>query len=606
LELKNESRVTIKMLARMTLDIQEGMEPSQNDLLALAPHDLSALHLAAWLESPQAMLVLDPSGRVRAGNPALCNLLGYAHAELHLLREHELLSRFAKSSLLDEQTHHSHLLTKHGDDMPVRVRRQGLPGSEDRLQLLFVSAEPAGVMREALGDESPLTHDALTGLLNRTEFTRRANDSCRRAKAAGEVRVMLFLDLDGFKGINDTLGHPVGDKILALVAARMRRVMGESGFCCRIGGDEFACLVETADLCENWPTLAERLVEDLGRIYNVDQRALRLRVSVGVSLYPDDGETADELVRCADMAMYRAKAGGGNRAYRFQAGLKEQVRHKVSMEQTIHRALDQGQFVLHYLPTIDLRTGHVSSVETLLRLEEPGRPAVLPPELIGVAESSGLIVDLGEWVIRAVCAQIAQVRQAVHPRVVVSTNVSALQLTAGDYHTVLQEAITQASAPSGSLALELTEQALMRGMDWVPELVQCMQLHNVQLWMDDFGAGNASFSLLTKLPFTELKLDRSLARSLSAGPVRAALAKAVVSVAKAAKMRVVAEGIEDEQQVHELRALGCQAGQGYLFARPMPLTQLAGWYQSWTELCSGPQNPTARMPSATPASAKSR
>jgi diguanylate cyclase len=571
------------------------MESSSTDLQALTPHDWIVLHSGAWLDTPQAMLVLDTSGRVRAGNPAASDLLGYSSAQLRHLRVHELLSRFSKSSLLDESAFHYHLLTQQGDDLAVKVRRHLLQGTDDPLQLLFITPEPTAVLRESSPEESPLTHDALTGLLNRTEFTRRANASCRKAKAAGAVRVMLFLDLDGFKGINDTLGHPVGDKILALVATRLKRVIGESGYCCRIGGDEFACLVESPELCEQWPTLSQRLVDEVARSYHVDQRALRLRVSVGVSRYPDDGETADELVRCADMAMYRAKAGGGNRTYRFQATFKEQARSKVAMVQTIQRALDQGQFVLHYLPCIDLRSGHVSSVETLLRLEEPGRPATLPPDLIAVAESSGLIVDLGAWVIRRVCQEIARVRQAVHPSVVVSTNVSALQLTAGDYHTLLEDAITSSQAPSGSLALELTEQALMRGMDWVPSLVQCMQLHSVQLWMDDFGAGNASFSLLTKLPFTELKLDRSLARAISAGPVRAALAKAVVSVAKAAKMRVVAEGIEDEQQVHDLRALGCQGGQGYLFARPMPLAQLAGWYQTWIELCSGPQSPTARV-----------
>ena len=417
-------------------------------------------------------------------------------------------------------------------------------------------------------------HDALTGLANRTLLTDRVEQAIARAARSGGKVALLFLDLDRFKNVNDSLGHGVGDQLLQAVAARLSACLRAEDTAARLGGDEFiVSLPNVADGAEA-AQVAARILAELARPFSVAGHPLPAEVSVGIALFPDDGDSAQTLMRNADTAMYHAKESGRGNYQFFSAQMNERVSRRLSTETRLRQAIERGEFTLHYQPLIQLGQGNIVGAEALLRWPQPEQRMVSPADFIPVAEDSGLIVPLGEWVLREACMQ-AQAWQALHSGLRICVNLSPRQF--GQKHLVrtIEEALRASGLAPHLLELELTEGMLMHHAD--DTLRTLAQLHEmgVHLAIDDFGTGYSSLSYLKRFPIDTLKIDRSFVKDLNDDPDDAAIVTAIIAMAHSLDLRVVAEGVETVAQARFLRSLACDMAQGFHFGRPMPAQDFA-------------------------------
>ncbi|MDR7038441.1 diguanylate cyclase (GGDEF)-like protein/PAS domain S-box-containing protein [Methylobacterium sp. BE186] len=409
-------------------------------------------------------------------------------------------------------------------------------------------------------------HDALTGLPNRTAF----GAHLERALAANGATAVLCLDLDRFKAINDTFGHPAGDALLRTVAERLRGVLRGSGMIARLGGDEF--VVALAGTGDGRPIegLAERLIEAVGQPLEIDGHLAHVGVSVGIAVGPRDGADPDTLFRNADIALYRAKAAGRN-TYRFyETGMDALAAARNLLQLELRDAVQTGELRLHYQPVMDLRRGGVGGFEALLRWPHPQRGSVPPDTFIPIAEETGLITRLGAWVLREACREAAVWPEEIR----VAVNVSAVQFARGS----LEEVVTLALAVSGlaphRLELEITESVLMSDSEAVVACLHRLRRMGVRVALDDFGTGHSSLSYLRLFPFDRIKIDRSFIREIGR-PENVAIVRAVRALAADLGAAITVEGIETQEQLAFVRGLDCEEAQGFLFSRPLPASDLA-------------------------------
>jgi diguanylate cyclase (GGDEF)-like protein len=417
-------------------------------------------------------------------------------------------------------------------------------------------------------------HDALTDLPNRVLFRDRTEEALGRVKR-GDAAAVLCLDIDHFKSVNDSLGHPVGDMLLRAVADRLRDCVGETDMVARLGGDEFAVLQVGAEQPNAASALSRRIIEVISEPYELDGHQVVIGTSIGVALAPVDASDPDELLKCADLALYRAKAEGRNRDRFFEREMDARMKTRRMLEVELRRALIEQHFQLYFQPLINLKRDEVSGFEALLRWNHPRRGMISPAEFIPLAEEIGLIVPLGEWVLREACREAATWDEDFK----IAVNLSPVQFRTGTLVSTVIGALASSGLPASRLELEITESVLLQDDEKNLATLQQLRDLGVRISLDDFGTGYSSLSYLRSFRFDKIKIDQSFVRELSSRQDCSAIIQAVVDLGGSLGMTTTAEGVETEQQLADLRAKGCTEAQGYLFSRPRPANKLGDLLQ---------------------------
>ena len=418
-------------------------------------------------------------------------------------------------------------------------------------------------------------HDALTGLANRAVLRERLEAALLRV-GRGERLAVLYLDLDHFKGTNDTLGHPVGDGLLKTVAGRLRDCLRETDTIARLGGDEFAIIQTAIEHQSDATRLAQRLREAVLEPHEIDGHQVLADVSIGIALAPDDGAEADQLIKHADMAMYAAKKDGRGAFRYFAAEMNERAQARRALELDLRNAIANEEFELYYQPLINLDRNEVCSCEALLRWHHPERGMIVPEAFIPVAEETGLIIPIGDWALRAACAEA----MTWPNHVMVAVNVSPVQFKNQTLVLTVIAALAASGLPARRLAIEITEAVLMQDNENTLATLHQLRDLGVQIVMDDFGTGYSSLSYLRSFPFDKIKIDRSFINDVSDMGDASAIVQATTSIASHMNMSTTAEGVETAEQLSKIRALGVTEMQGYLFSRPQRADDIARLFRS--------------------------
>ncbi len=417
--------------------------------------------------------------------------------------------------------------------------------------------------------------DGLTGLANRTSFRQRLQDALPMAERLGHSVALMMLDLDRFKHVNDIYGHPVGDALLKEIARRLQTLFRRIDTVARLGGDEFAILLTSLTDRRIVRRLAQRVVDSLSRPVVIDGNELQTGTSIGVSFFPTDDTDPEELVRKADLALYKAKAAGRGSYHFYDRSLHEAVQRQKVIEEELRNALRRREFTLYYQPQICLRHNRLVGVEALVRWQHPDRGLLMPSAFIEAAESVGLIGEVGELVMHSACEQANQWRQAGWSDIRVAVNISTRQLQTHGFVALVESVLAQTGLPASWLELEITEDSIVTDADKVGDKLRKLQERGVALAIDDFGTGYSSLGYLKKFPVDRLKIDRSFVGGLPHDKDDAAITKAIVRLGHSLGLNVLAEGVETDAQLDHLRAEGCDSVQGYYFSRPLPAEELA-------------------------------
>ncbi|RXF72062.1 putative bifunctional diguanylate cyclase/phosphodiesterase [Hansschlegelia zhihuaiae] len=413
-------------------------------------------------------------------------------------------------------------------------------------------------------------HDALTDLPNRSLLHERVRQAIAQARRTDRKFALHLFDLDRFKGINDVLGHHFGDRLLRAVADRLRATVRESDTVARLGGDEFAILQDNVTSVEDTRDLARRIRESLAAPFRFDGEEVSTSASIGIAVFPDNGFDVDELLKNADLAMYRAKADGRDGFKAFAADMDTTARAITVLESDLRRALARGEFELHFQPQVALGTGRIVGAETLIRWRRENGDIIAPGEFLPRAEENGLIVPINNWVLREACAQAAAWTRQGLPPLRIAVNLSGVQFRKVDIENLVAEALEQSGLEPGRLELELTETILLQDTGTVVKQLEALRAKGVTFSIDDFGTGYSSLAYVKHFPVDRLKIDRSFIGNLKSDANDAAIVRAIVNLGHSLDLEVIAEGVETAAQVAHLRAEGCDEVQGFYFGRPMP------------------------------------
>lgn len=419
-------------------------------------------------------------------------------------------------------------------------------------------------------------YDPLTGLPNRTLLAERSREAIAAAQQDGSPLAVVFLDLDHFKHVNDSLGHRVGDALLVAISERLREVVREKDTVCRLGGDEFILLLPGAT-AHGAERVACKLLDASRQPYQIDRHELTMAPSMGIAVFPQDGQDFDTLTQSADVAMYRAKQGGRNTYRFFTPEMQAQSARALLLENALRRALERDQFSLHYQPQVCIATGQLHGVEALLRWQHPELGAIAPSEFIPLAEDSGQILTIGDWVLRTALAQVRAWQDAGHVVPSVAVNLSAVQFRRPGMPERIAELLAQCGLSADVLELELTEGVALDDPQLAGSTMAQLHALGVRIAIDDFGTGYSSLSVLKRFPISKLKIDQSFVRDLGDDPSDRALISAIVRMAQALGIATTAEGVETQQQLDYLREQGCTQAQGYHCGYPMPAEAFVAW-----------------------------
>ncbi len=472
-----------------------------------------------------------------------------------------------------------------GSMLPVEltISVAHLDGGEQRLLILRDISERK-LVQERLAYLA--SFDSLTGLPNRALFRDRLERAMLRASRGGESVALMFLDLDHFKVINDSLGHDVGDRLLQHLAETLKGCLRAADSVARaddrftvsrVGGDEFTVIAEGVTGADDAALIAQRILDAVEQPFSWEGQELHITASIGISVYPSDNTDLDGLIRHTDMAMYRAKALGRGAFSFYSDELSAEVAARLSLENNLRRAVERNEFELHYQPKARLSTGRITGVEALIRWRCPVDGVVSPGRFIGVLEDSGLILPVGAWAIRSALKELAGLDSAGLPPISMAINLSARQFRQPFLARHIADALSDAGVAPERLEIELTESLLMEDNDTTRSVLAALAEMGVRVAMDDFGTGHSSLSYLKRFAIDTLKIDRSFVRELPNDPEDQAIATAIVAMGRSLNMKVVAEGVENEAQAEFLNQLGCDEMQGYLLSRPMPSDLLLPW-----------------------------
>ncbi len=445
-------------------------------------------------------------------------------------------------------------------------------GEKEKEVLAFVSQHIASTLERKRSEETirhQAYHDALTKLPNRVLFRDRMTQALAHAQRRKHMVAMLFLDLDRFKIINDTLGHAVGDKLLQNVAHRLRECLRKEDTVARLGGDEFMLLLSELNHIEDVARIAEKVLNAIRPPFQIDNHELYINTSIGISLYPHDGEDAETLVKNADIALYRAKEKGRDTYQFYAATMNEKAYEQLELENKLRRALERNEFVLHYQPQFDMHMGKIIGMEALVRWQQPDGQLIYPLDFISIAEDTGMIVPLGEWVLRTACTQNKLWQTSDFLPLRVAVNLSGRQFQEGLVPTIA-EVLKKTGLEPQFLELELTETSIMKNDEIAVEILTELKKMGIQICIDDFGTGYSSLSYLKRFPIDTLKIDQSFIRESMRDADHAAIVVAIITMAHTLKLKVVAEGVESPEQWAFLRDHNCDKMQGTLFSNPLP------------------------------------
>jgi diguanylate cyclase (GGDEF)-like protein/PAS domain S-box-containing protein len=571
------------------------LESAEGILLTAAIRDISVRQAAekhlAQMESryrglleaaPDAMVVVNQDGEIVLLNVQAEKQFGYRRDELLGQKVKNIIPEgFAERLIADSLRSTEDALAqqigtgielngrrKDGSEFPIEIMLSPLESAEGVLVTAAIRNITTRKKAEALMIHSS-EHDFLTGLPNRMLLSDRVNQSIRMAIRHKRKVAVLFLDLDGFKHINDSLGHPTGDKLLQSVGKRLVDCVRSSDTVSRQGGDEFVVLLSEEEDSEDASTIAKRMLRAVAEAHFIDQHDLHVTCSVGVSRYPEDGLNAETLIKNADTAMYQAKENGRQTYQYFKPAMNVRAVERQSLEESLRRALERQEFVVHYQPKINLKTGRISGAEALLRWTHPTRGPVPPGQFIPVAEDCGLILPIGTWVLRQACQQAQAWVDAGLRLGTMAVNISAIQLRNENFLEGVFAILQDTRLDPRLLELELTESVLMKHAEYTASILTALRDRGVQVAVDDFGTGYSSLSYLRKFPIDALKIDHSFVGQITTVPDEIIIVKAVIGLGRSLKLRVVAEGVETEEQLAFLQAHQCDEAQGYYFSRPV-------------------------------------
>jgi diguanylate cyclase (GGDEF)-like protein/PAS domain S-box-containing protein len=468
------------------------------------------------------------------------------------------------------------LVRRDGFEIPIEDSVAPIHDGEGRAAGAVIVFRDVSVARAmALQMTYSAEHDFLTGLPNRMLLNDRISQAIALAPRHSKHVAVLFLDLDGFKHINDSLGHPIGDMLLQSIAKRLAECVRASDTVSRQGGDEFVVLLSEVELSEDAAITARRILDSVAQPHSIGKHDLHVTTSIGASVYPEDGLDAETLVRNADTAMYQAKENGRQNFQFFKPAMNVRAVERQFIEEGLRRALERREFVLQYQPKIDLTTGAITGAEALIRWMHPTRGLISPADFIPVAEDCGLILPIGAWVLREACSQARAWLDAGLPVTSMAVNVSAMEFRNENFLDDLFAILRETGLDPGSLELELTESVLMKHAASTARILQTLRESGIQVAVDDFGTGYSSLSYLRKFPVDALKIDQSFVRHISTAGDDTTIVKAVIGMARGLKLRVIAEGVETREELAFLRAYRCDEAQGYYFSRPVLPQQFA-------------------------------
>jgi diguanylate cyclase (GGDEF)-like protein/PAS domain S-box-containing protein len=538
--------------------------------------------------APDAMVVVNQRGEIVLLNVQAEKQFGYHRDELVGQKVKNIIPQgFAERLIADALRSAEDALAqqigagielngrrKDGSEFPIEIMLSPLEGAEGTLVTAAIRDITTRKKAEAQMIHSS-EHDFLTGLPNRMLLNDRVNQAIRFALRHRKKVAVLFLDLDGFKHINDFLGHPTGDKLLQSIAKRLVDCVRGSDTVSRQGGDEFVVLLSEEEHSEDASITARKMLQAVAEAHFIDQHDLHVTSSVGVSVYPDDGLDAETLIKNADTAMYQAKENGRQSYQFFKPAMNVRAVERQAIEESLRRALERQEFALHYQPKINLRTGEITGVEALLRWTHPIRGLVSPAQFIPVAEDCGLILPIGNWVLREACQQARSWVDAGLRLGNLAVNISAMQLRDENFLESVFAILKDTGLDPRSLELELTESVLMKHAESAASILKTLRTRGVQLAVDDFGTGYSSLSYLRKSPIDALKTDQSFVGQITSVPDETIIVAAVIGMGRSLKLRVVAEGVETQAQLAFLQAHQCDEAQGYYFSRPVPPQQFA-------------------------------
>jgi diguanylate cyclase (GGDEF)-like protein/PAS domain S-box-containing protein len=419
------------------------------------------------------------------------------------------------------------------------------------------------------------THDTLTGLPNRYMFNQRFAHALNNAERYRKTMALLFLDLDRFKFINDTLGHPFGDRLLVEVASRLRMCLRESDTIARFGGDEFVALIEDYAEPGDVVSVAQKILHALRWPFLLEGETCHISASIGITLYPNDGDDLSTLLKNADIAAYRTKEQGKNNYLFYSEDMNHHLSARIAKETKLKGALERSEFVLHYEPKVEINSGRITGMEALIRWQHPELGLLPPVDFIGHAETSGLIVPIGAWVLRTACANSQKLQNRLAAPLTVSVNLSARQFEDKHLLREIERALKESSLKPGSLELEITESMVMRDIQSSKKILEGIKSMGIRLAIDDFGTGYSSLVSIKRFPFDCIKIDRSFIKDIPHDPDDVAITQAIIAMAHSLRLKVIAEGVETREQLDFLTELGCHEFQGYYFKKPQPADELS-------------------------------
>jgi diguanylate cyclase (GGDEF)-like protein/PAS domain S-box-containing protein len=528
-----------------------------------------------------------PDGRPLSINRALAQMHGYDSADQLLAEVSNVAQQlFVDPNRMGELTRE---LDRNGVVRGAEVeayRRDGTKKwlmlslravSDARLNLAYHEGTVEDISERKVAEERIqylAYYDALTGLPNRTLLQDRLSNALARARRQKDKVALLFLDLDRFKFVNDSLGHSVGDLLLQAVAERLKKWSRAQDTVARQGGDEFLIVMTDVHDIPGAAIAAERLMDAMTAEFIVQGHSLSVSCSVGISIFPEHGADGEALIKNADAAMYSAKDYGRDNFRFFTEDMNVQVAARLNLENSLRLALEKKELYLVYQPQMDIGTGRITGLEALLRWQSPELGLVPPAEFIPIAENSRLIMPIGEWVLRTACTQARKWQDDGLPPLPVAVNVSAAQFLHGGFRELIRSVLRDTGLPSQYLELELTESLLLSNADATFVVLQELKAMGLKLAIDDFGTGYSSFSYLKHFPIGKLKIDRSFIRDVAIGPDDAAITAAIISMAKTLNLKVIAEGVETEAQMSFLRDHHCDEIQGYYFSKPLSIGEV--------------------------------
>ena len=473
------------------------------------------------------------------------------------------------------------LIRRDGFEIPIEDSVAPIHDREGQASGAVIVFRDVSVARAmALEMAHSAQHDFLTSLPNRVLLNDRVTQAIALAPRHLKKVAVLFLDLDGFKHINDSLGHPIGDQLLQSIAKRIVNCVRGADTVSRQGGDEFVVLLSEVERSEDVALTARRILQTIALPHPIGQHDLHVTTSIGLSVYPDDGCDAETLIKNADTAMYQAKENGHNIYRFFKPAMNVRAVERQSIEESLRRALERHEFALHYQPIVNLKSGEITGAEALLRWTHPTRGLVPPSQFIPVAEDCGLILPIGDWVLREACRQARAWIDTGLPLETIAVNISAMQFRDENFLEGVFAVIEETGLNPRSLELELTESVLMRHAESTESILKKLGAKGVQLAVDDFGTGYSSLSYLRKFPIDALKIDQSFVRQITTSPEETTIVTAVISMGRSLKLRVVAEGVETREELAFLREHDCEEAQGYYFGRPTPPKEFAALLKS--------------------------